>query len=432
MDQNKSFKKKLITGFAWESSTKLFVQLLSWSSTIYVARLIAPEDYGIVAISGVFTGLCLTLGGMGLNSAIVRGGQTHVEVLDGIFWFSLLVNCAFYAFLYFASPYVADYYDNEKLLQVIRISGLVLIASSLNIVPVALQLSSLNFKYLALTETASRLTTVVVTLVMAHAGYGLWSLIYSVLAGQFLQVFLYFPKMNRIPRLRFSLVPLREALRFGLTVMGSTILQYFRSRSGVLIVSIFLGERQTGYYQYANSLAQLPSDKVGQIFRRIAFHSFASIRSEPELLKQTIVSLHRALLLISIPTLGGLAIVSDDMVTVFLTEKWRPVVPLLQLLCAYNLFEISERILPSAIESTGRAGEVFKYHLAALLIVGAAMLLGAQRSAGWMLAYSLAIYPLLYASLLRRALVAMQMSWIGFLAPLVPVVTINVIISNIV
>jgi O-antigen/teichoic acid export membrane protein len=262
---------------------------------------------------------------------------------------------------------------------------------------------------------------------MAHAGYGVWSLIYSVLAGQFLQVLLYFPKMNRIPQLRFSLAPLREALRFGLTVMASTVLQYFRSRSGILIVGIFLGERQTGYYQYANSLAQLPSEKVGQIFRRIAFPSFANIRSEPELLKQTIVSLHRALLLISIPTLGGLAIVSDDMVTVFLTEKWRPMVPLLQLLCVYNLFEISERILPSAIESTGRAGEVFKYHLASLLIVGAAMLLGAQRSAGWMLAYSLAIYPLLYASLLRRALAAMQMSWMAFLAPLMPVVMINVI-----
>lgn len=129
------YKKSVLSGFAWEASTKAIVQIMSWVSTIWVARLLSPDDYGIVAISGIFTGLCQMLAGMGLSSGVVNRNAITTGEVRSVFYLSLLSGAGLYLLLFAISAPVANWYNLPELAYVLRVAGTVVIISSIAIVP---------------------------------------------------------------------------------------------------------------------------------------------------------------------------------------------------------------------------------------------------------------------------------------------------------
>ena len=144
--------KKVVSGFAWEGMAKVIVQILSWISTIYVARVLNPDDYGLVAISGVFVGLCLLIGGLGLSAGIIQKKEVSKEEKDGVFWVSLIINFTLLGSLYLAAPWVALLYELPLLEDIIRVAAFILVLSSLSLVPHAEKVRALDFRFTAVSR----------------------------------------------------------------------------------------------------------------------------------------------------------------------------------------------------------------------------------------------------------------------------------------
>jgi len=422
----KNIVKKVVSGFAWEGSVKVIVQALSWISTVYVARILNPEDYGIVAISGIFTGFCMLIGGMGLSAGIIQRREITRQQKDGIFWLSLLLNFSMFAFLFAIAPLVAEFYKIDILTDIIRLAGGVLIISSLSMVPHAEKVRDLNFRFTALTGMFASFIVTLTVFSMAFYGYGVWSLVISVLAGEFFIALVYTSQFNHFPKLGLNLADVMPVVRYGAGIMGSRILHFFNATIGVFISGIFLGYKSTGYYQFADTLARLPMKKIGRIFNDISFASLSSIQDDKESSRRLLFSFHKYLVYVSYPVLVGIVLVSNEIVLVLLTEKWLPMLPVLRLVCITAMMSITVQILPRFLESQGQVRKVFRFQLVSLVVTAFAMFVGAQYGLVQMLMAALLVYPFLYIYLLNLILPLMGATIREFFGSFYVVILINI------
>jgi len=421
-----SIHKKIVRGFAWEAATKACIQLLSWVSTFLVARMLVPEDYGLVAISGIFTGFCLLLSNMGLSAGIVNKKDITVEELDGVFWLSLLLGVSLYVVLFFASDFIGSYYGNSELPKVIRYAGLILIFSSINIVPIAQTMRELDFRFSSLVEMFGQLVTTVATLVLAYHGYGAWSLVYSVLVGQIAIVFPYLVRYSRFPSLRFRFATILPIIRFGATLVSSRLVAFLNQKSATFVVSSMLGERAAGVYFFSSNLAALPITKIGEIFQRVAFPALSSLKRNDADPKVVFLQMHRYLVLIVFPVLIGMALVAPEAVKVLVGDKWLESIPILQVLCVINIFVASGILIPPTLQGLGKAGLTLKFEMLNLVVLPAAMFVGARHGLTTMMYAWCLAYPLLYMLLLYRLVAELQIKWPDFFATCTPAVVSSI------
>jgi O-antigen/teichoic acid export membrane protein len=423
----RTLKEKVASGFAWESITKLIIQTSSWASTIVVARLLDPADYGIVAISGLFTGILLVLTEMGLTAGLINQKEVTKQQLDSIFWLSIFLSIVFYAALYFLAAPIEHYYRMDGLADIIKIAGLVLPFSSLRVVPAAVAMRQLDFRFRALAEMAGQFINIVVAIALALMHFGAWSLVWSTLLSQIAITLIYLPIIGHVPQ-KPDIRVIKPVLRFGLTMMASAVLDYINTRAGTYMVSSHLGQRSVGYYSMANTLAQMPMEKIGSIFNRIMFPTVSRIKSDAEEARALFLKLHKYLIAISAPILVGGILVAGDLVHLLFEDKWAPIIPILQLMCVVNLMRISGMILPATLNGLGAVGAVLRYNIASAIIIPSAFLIGVMHAGiiGMIWAW-IAVYPLLYLVLflsVKNRLNFTLMEFIKSIAPCIGATTV--------
>jgi len=398
---NQSIKKKILSGFAWEGATKIIVQSVTWVTTIVVARILVPEDYGIVAISGIFIGLLGVITDMGFMSALINKEKITQEEQDSAFWLTLLLSLVLFALVYASAPFLAMLYDSEILVDIIRMSAFILPLTSLKIIPTTIAMRSLNFKYRAVTDMVGQFVTSISSVLMAMNDFGVWTLIYSVLIGQTVVVIAYLPLMKAIPKLTIQIRKMKEIITYGTHIMLAQMLEFFTMRADIFIIGLFLPEKQVGYYSMGYQLSTIPLDKIGALFNRVAFPSISRIKEDIQATRSLFVNMHKYLLVIAFPVLVGLMLVADDLTVLLLTEKWEPLIPIIQALCMLNLLRVSGMIMPYVLAGVGRSDYVLKFHVLSSVLLPIAFLIGVQQGlygvlAGWFIAY-----PFLYFYILR-------------------------------
>jgi len=425
-----AIRKGIRAGFAWQGLTKLVVQIASWVSTLFVARLIAPSDYGLVAAAGVFTELLVVVTDLGLAHGLIQRADTTAEQLEGAFYVSLFIGVAAYALLFALAPVIASFYDMEILTGIIQLAGIGVILGSLKSVPLAIAMRRMDFRYRSLVEMASTLMLSATVVVLALLDFGVWSLVWGPIVGNLVMVCAYLPLMGRVPRLRFPFSEVLAPVRFGLKVTWTNLLYYAWSRSDAAIIGKVLGERQLGMYSMAFQLAILPLDKIGAVFNHVLFPALSRLQHDLRASQEVFIQQHRNLLLISYPLLFGLAAVAEDAVLVLLTAKWSPIVPYLQGLCFVSALRVSGVLMPPVLYARGKPGLVVNYSLWALAILPAAFLVGVQFGlkgvvVGWALAY-----PILYFVLGRYCLRDLQIGWLDLFRPVVPVLVATALMAG--
>jgi len=392
--------QKVISGFAWEGSTKFVVQLFTWATTIIVARILVPEDYGVVAISGVFTGILLIITDMGFMAALINMKEVERDDFDSVFWLNILLSAVLFTLIYFLAPLIGQIYGSEILVDIIRVSALVLPLGSLKIVPLAIALRNMDYKYRALVEMAGQFAMATSSIILATMGYGVWTLVYAVIIGQIVVVAAYLPLLKSFPRLVINVARIKEIASYGLYLMGSEILGFLTKRADVMIIGLFLTDKQVGFYSMGFHLATLPLDKIGSIFNSVAFPAVSRIKENTAFAKSLFLNMHKYLLLVTYPILVGFALVAEDLVLLLLTEKWMPLVPVLQALCILNLLRISGMIMPFIMAGLGHPKAVFQFNTLGSIVLPVAFLVGAQYGlSGVLLSWFLA-YPIMYYFLL--------------------------------
>lgn len=398
--KNFTVKQTVAQGMVWNGSVKVVVQIVSWASTLIVARILNPDDYGLMAIQGVFSGLVILVLDFGVTNGLINAQKVTTELSDGFFYLMMLAGVIFFIGFTLAAPLLASFYESEELTDILRVSGLLFVIGGLRAVPFALAMRDLAYKFQAIVEGVAAVVGAVTVLGLALSGFGVWSLVLATVANQGVSTFFYLIYYKRIPKLTFPWAEIVRVLRTGGKIVASRLAALITQRADVFLLGIYAGPVVTGYYSMAFSLAAMPLDKVGLIFNQMAFPAFSRLQDDPVSGRDLFVKLHKYLVLICVPVLCGGLFVVEDLTELVLGEKWLPAVFPLQVILGLNILRLSERFISTTLMGIGAINAQLYYRFGAMIVMPLAFFIGVQQGINGLLLSWMLIFPAVYAVVL--------------------------------
>ncbi len=417
-------RRRIVNGLAWESGTKLAMQLLGWVATIYVARRLGPDAYGVVAISGLFTILIQIFAEAGVTSGLVTRDRLSDADVRATAWLNVYVALAAYAALWFAAPPIATLYGLPILVDVLRVAGAGVLITAVRAVPMALVLRRLDFRFRAMAELAGQATQALAMLALAYAGFGVWTLVWGYLAGQAVTSALFLAHAHRYGAPVFDFRPVRDLVAFGARLTLSRTATCAIGVADLAVVSWVVGPRGAGLFMMAQTLASLPIDKVGATLNRVSLPAVARLQGDAQGIRDYFVSAHFWLVALCAPIAVGGALVATDLVTLLFTTGWRDAGTILALLCVAAAFRLSSMTMPPVLEALRHARFLVGYSLASAALLIPAFVLGSQWDGARGVAAAWALLaPVLWGVLALYTLRRLGLGRRAFARSLLPVLT---------
>ncbi|MBD1399353.1 lipopolysaccharide biosynthesis protein [Pelovirga terrestris] len=391
-----NLKQKVMSGLAWSAAGRLLAQLFTWCVTIVVIRLLSPEDYGLMALAAVFVGFLALLNEMGLGAAIVQRKDIELSTLRSLFGLVLLVSLLLYLALFFSAHLVADFYNEPRLVLLLRVVALGFLINIFALIPRAQLQRDMQFRQIAIVDFSSAISGSIVTLVLAWMGLGVWALAWGMLTIRLISTvgFNIANPFFCLPSTNFK--GMKSFITFGSYVTAGGIVWYISSNSDALIVGKNLGKDLLGFYSVGLMLATLPMDKVSGIIKQVAFPAFSNIQNDMELFHRHFLKAVRVMSFVSIPVLWGISCVSPEIIQVFLGKQWLQAVLPMQIIAIVIPLRMISGIMSTAVFGVGRADISFYFSVIHSTFLPAAFFIGAQ----WgLLGVSLAwlfVFPLVF------------------------------------
>jgi O-antigen/teichoic acid export membrane protein len=395
----RALDRPMVSSMAWTGAVKWSLALFTWVATIIVARLLAPEDYGLIGMAGILIGLIAIFSEFGLGITIVTLRdltRTQIAQLNGLAVVLGVISVGLCALL--AMPAGSFFRAPALPLVIVVLSGSFLI-SSLRLVPAALLQRDLQFRTLALIEGAQGLIQSVTTIGLAWSGFGYWALVFGPIVGQLVATTLVLSRRRaamRVPRRR-SLGP---ALTFTRHQITGTLAWYAYSNSDFLIAGRILGQASLGVYSIAFTLARAIPEKVSTLVVRVTPAFFSAVQSDPAALRRYLLRLTEYLAMLTFPALAGLALVAGDVVQL-IGPQWEAAVLPLRLLAIFAAFEGVLQLVSRVLTAVRRSRFLMYDGLALAVIMPLGFLVGSRWGVGGIAAVWLVLYPVTRIPALR-------------------------------
>ena len=399
-----------VRGLAWSAVSKGGTQLLSWASTLVVARLLTPDDYGLVAMAGVYLGLVSLLSEFGLGAAVVIFRDLSEEQMGQLNGLSLLFGLgSFLASCALAVPLGNFFRASQLSLVVVALSSTFLI-TAFKIVPHGLLSRDMRFKTLALIDMTQALVLAVAMIVFAVAGLRYWTLVLGGVLGALtstLATVKVRPARFAWPRLK----PLRQAIALSSHVIASRLAWYASSNADFLVAGRFLGKAALGLYQFGWTLANIPVDKATALAVQVSAPLVSAVQAELFALRRYLLRITEGIALVTFPVTIGLALVAQDFVLLALGPKWEGAIAPLRLLAGYAAFRSIVPLLPLVLVSIKDSKFVMWNSVFSAIVMPVSFYVAASRwgTVGLGMAWVL-IYPLIAAPVFWRVFQKIELS----------------------
>jgi teichuronic acid exporter len=391
-----ALRNSIVQSVLWLGSSTFLGQFISWLSTIVVIRLLSPADYGLFAMTNVFTSLVLMLGQMGISSALVQKKDlTERETRQVLAW-TLISGAVGTAVTYALAPLVARFYREPAVTPLVRVLGLNVFVLMLYVVPQSLFIRKMNFKLKAKIDFGAQLASVVATLVLAVYGMGVWALVAGLLAVQIVKAIVFNLAQPRLLTPLFDLRGTRRLLTYGLMVTADRLLNFVYTNADMVIVGRSLGNTTLGLYSVAMGLAEIPLNRVLPIVTQVSFASFSRLQNDPERIRSLVRQSTHAVAFAAFPIFYGMAAVAPFAVPLLLGPRWAPVIVPFQLMCLVLPLKALGPMLPPVVFAIGRpAVNVINVGLTAVAMT-VALLVGVRFGVTGVLIAWLTVYPVVF------------------------------------
>lgn len=336
-----SLKHQAIKGVVWSAVERFSVQGIQFVLSIVIARLVAPSEYGLIAMLGIFLAIAQAFIDSGFSTALVqKKDRTEIDY-STVFYFNLVIAIIVYGALFLVSPYIATFYKEPKLELVTKWVGLNLIISGLSIVQRAKLTIKLDFKTQAKASLIAVLLSGVIGVILAYKGFGVWALVIQALLNNLLDTLLLWIYAKWRPLLIFSWRSFRILFSFGSKLLLSVLLHTIYLNLYSLVIGRRYSSADVGYYNRASSFAQFPSVNLSLIVTRAIYPVLCKMQDDEKELMKSFVQAIRISCILIFPLMVGLAVLAKPFILLFLTEKWiMAVEPLIILCLAYMWFPI--------------------------------------------------------------------------------------------
>lgn len=328
-----SIKKKTTDGLIWSGLQKLVSRGLQFIFSILIARILLPEDYGIVAIANLFIALSDILVDSGFSKALIRKNDKTELDYNTVFWFNLTVSFLLYALLFFLAPIIGRWYHaSSTLIPVIRIISLSLIINAICGIQSLHLVIEMNFKKLAILETLAMIIGGAAGLFAAIKGFGVWALVIQTLASCFFRTVFMWLFSRWKPAFMFSSRIMRQFFAFGSQLLVSEYINRIYTSVMTLVIGKKFNPENLGYYGKAEAFASTPSSIFSGPLASVSYPALAEIKDDEERMLKNFYSMMGLTAFVVLPVFIGLICTAGNLVPVILTEKWSPMIPYLQIL----------------------------------------------------------------------------------------------------
>ncbi|EGB14401.1 polysaccharide biosynthesis protein [Pseudodesulfovibrio mercurii] len=387
-----SVKKSL----AWMGGTSLLGQIITWSVTILVARLLTPEDYGLVALAGLFTVFANSICLMGISAAVVQADEVTEYQIRALYGLSFLAGLIMYCIGLAAAPVMAWIFSEPRLVALIIFQNLIFLVGAPKSLLWSLLARDTRFDIIAKVETGARIMTSFATLGMALAGFGVWALAAQWLlieTAQFL-VFAYFRRIRPAFRIRFT--EISDILSFGIKVFLRNVVGQLYNSVDVFILGKLGAASFLGGYTFAKRLANIPFEKIVTIINRVLYPYISKDKDNPESMREWTLKVAEFQAMLLLPFFVMLFFCADEAVFVLLGTGWGAAVLPLKIFCAANVFKLAENYASIALMALGKVTEQVHYVLIQLVAIGGTLLgLALWKGVNASLLVWVTVYPLL-------------------------------------
>lgn len=333
-------KKTLISGVAYTAIAKYSGIIISLIVTAVLARLIVPEEFGIVAIATVIITFFAIFSDLGIAPAIVQNKELNEKDLSNIFSFTLFMGLILAVLFFFSSLLIADYYDKKILIPICRILSINLLFSSLNIVPNALLFKNKQFKFIAYRTLTVQLLAGVLAVAAALFGLGIYSLLINPVISSVAMFIMSYIKYPQSLSIRFSLSSMKKIFSFSFYQFMFNLINYFSRNLDKLMIGKYLGMSPLGYYEKSYRLMMLPLQNITNVITPVMHPVFADFQNDLKLLSSSYLKVIKLLSFVGFPLSVILFFTSEELVLIIFGNQWKASVMAFQILSASVGFQI--------------------------------------------------------------------------------------------
>jgi O-antigen/teichoic acid export membrane protein len=427
MTEAKSLKGKIASGAFWLGATKSVGQAISWVITIYVVRILAPEDYGLMGMAVLMNGLLLLFNELGLGVAIIQKPDLAEEEISNLFWAILGLNIAIFLTAFFVAPLASAFFREPRLTRIIQVLSVSFVMSGFGTVSQNLLNREMLFKNRSLSEFGGNLVGGVSVLLFALQGFGVWSLVYGYLIQAAISNVLYFLFRPLRIHWRFSLKKIIGMIQFGARVAAARVLWYISSNADYAVAGRFLGKISLGYYNLAFQFASIPLDKIVSVITQVALPSFSAVQKDAPKLQRYYLRMVGMVAFITFPLFLGLFLVADSAVHLFLTDKWSPMIIPLKILCIVSCLRAVETMNAPLILAKGKPNIIMYNNLLQAIVLPISFYIGAKYGLEGLSYAWLIIWPILFAIITYQTLKLIGLSFTDYFSEMKQVIVGTVV-----
>lgn len=358
-----SIRKKTISGLFWTFAEKVGAQIISFVVSIVLARLLMPEEYGVISIVFVIISLCDVFVDSGFGRALIQDKDTDEKDYSSAFWCGLVVSLVIYAGLFLTAPAIGRFYRMPLLGPVIRVMGLRVVLSSYSSVLKAKVSRRMDFKQFFFSSLGGTLFSAVVGIAMAYSGYGVWALAAQNMVDAIVDTIVLAITVRWHPGLVFSFQRVKRLFGYGWKVLAASLIDTLYDNFRSLYIGRLYSADDLAFYTRGKQFPNLLADNINSSISSVLFPAIASQGEDKVARKAMTRRAMKTSAYMLTPMLCGLAAIAEPLVVLVLTEKWLPCVPYLQILCInYALVPLQTANL-QAIYACGRSDICLKLNI---------------------------------------------------------------------
>jgi PST family polysaccharide transporter len=412
-----------LRGVAWTAGARWASQGLTWGAWLIVARLLTPEDYGLVGMAAIYLGLVTLLSEFGLGTAVLAVRELSGEQLSQLNGLAVIVGLAsLLASCAVAIP-LGHFFRAPQLPLVVVAMSATFVITSFKTVPFALLQRDLRFKALALIDVSQAVILAVSMVGFALAGFRYWTLVCGGVLGALISTGAVL-KLRHLPLAWPRPKSLMPTMTFSSDVVITRLCWYTSANADFLVAGRILGKAALGFYNVAWTLASVPADKVTSLVGQVTPAFFSAVQHDLPAIRRYLLRITEGIALITFPLSLGLALVTRDFVLAVLGSKWEASIAPLQVLAAYGAFRSITPLLPQALLPIRDSRFVMWSMVAAALVMPASFYFSGQLwgTVGLAMAWVL-VDPLIVSMLYVRVFSKIELSPKAYFVALWPAVS---------
>lgn len=371
--------QRTVRSGVWAFALRMFERGLDIVKLIILARILAPNDFGLMGIALLAMACLETFSQTGFAQALIQKKGRTEEYLDVAWTFMLMRNLAIFSLLFLGAPYIANFFEAPKVALIMRVIGLSLlfggaggIGGFANIGVLYFQ-KELEFNKQFIYHLTGTLADFAISVTTAIALKSVWALVFGFLAGKIVRFFVGYKIHPYRPRLNFDFDKAHELFRFGRWVLASSILVFLVTQGDDIFVGKLLGASFLGFYQMAYRFSNAPATEITHVVSQVTFPAYSKLQDNPARLREAYLKTLQLTAFVSIPLAVGIFILAPEFTKIFLGEKWMPMVSAMQALALAGLIRSIQATTGPLFQAIGKPKIDTKWQIVRLIALVASI-----------------------------------------------------------